>query len=189
MRPGQSILDPPLELFCQDVLHGSLNGKAVEARNIDKRKHKEDADQEKMRERVAMKPGVELLVRLADDVYAGHKDCEGVRVDSEILYKSLQDLEKEMEKDSKSGKRNKLEDLRKLLYEAMKDNQDVDDKCFDFHREAKDLEDSLNAAIESTKDPAANRQLQDLKKKLEVPLKKEATDIHGDVPPRKKMLA
>ena len=167
----------------------NLKGKALEARNIDKRKHKEDADQEKMRERVAMKPGVELLVRLADDVYAGKKDCEGVKVDADILYKSLQDLEKEMERDSKSGKRNKLDDLRKLLYDAMKDNKDVDDKCFDFHREAKDLEDSLDSAIESTKDPSARRQLEDLKKKLEVPLKKEAGEIHRDVPPKKKLLA
>ena len=109
--------------------------------------------------------------------------------DAEILYKSLQDLEKEMDKDGRVGKRNKLDDLRKLLFEAKKDLQDVDDKCFDFHREAKDLEDSLNSAIESTKDPAANRQLQDLKKKLDVPLKKEAGEVHGDVPPRKKILA
>ncbi len=166
-----------------------LKKKALEARNIDKRKHKEHADQSKMRDRVFKEPGLELLMRLADDVKEGHHDCEGVKRDADVLYKSLHDLEKDMERDGRTGKRNKLEDLRIRLYEAMKDCNDVDDKCYDFHREAKDLDDSLAAALEGTKDPAANRQLNDLKKKLEVPLRKEAGEIHSDVPPRKKLLA
>ena len=142
-----------------------------------------------MRDRLAKKPGLELLVRLADDVKEGKVDCEGVDRDADILYKSLQDLEAKMDKDGRIGKRNKLDDLRKLLFEAQKDLKDVDDKCFDFHREAKDLDDSLDSAIESMKDPAAQRQLQDLKKKLEDPLKREAGEIHGDVPPNQKLLA
>ena len=41
-----------------------------------------------------------------------------------------------MDKDDKLGKRNKLEDLKKKLYEAKKDLKDIDDKCGDFKREA-----------------------------------------------------
>ena len=58
-----------------------------------------------------------------------------------------------MDKDDKLGKRNKLEDLKKKLYEAKKDLKDIDDKCGDFKREAKDVEDALNAAIPGIKDP------------------------------------
>ena len=95
-----------------------LKGKGAQARDIDKRKHKEYSDQQKMRDRLAKKPGLELLVRLADDVKEGKVDCEGVDRDADILYKSLQDLEAKMDKDGRIGKRNKLDDLRKLLFEA-----------------------------------------------------------------------
>ena len=49
--------------------------------------------------------------------------------------------------------------MKKKLYEAKKDLKDIDDKCGDFKREAKDVEDALNAAIPGIKDPGLRNNL------------------------------
>ncbi len=91
--------------------------------------------------------------------------------------------------DEKKGKQNKLDDLRKRLVLARKDLFDVQEKTDDFDREEKDVEEALDAAIPGMPDPAAKKQLQDLKKKLNDPLKKEAGQIRKATPPNAKVLA
>ena len=54
---------------------------------------------------------------------ARKRDCEGVKVNADILFKSPQDLEKEMERDSKSRKRDKLDDLRNQLDNTIEANK------------------------------------------------------------------
>ena len=69
----------------------------------------------------------------------------------------------------------------KKLHGAKKDLADVDDKCKDFKREEKDLEDAISSAIPKTKDPAAKKRLEDAQKELQL-MNKDVNVIHGDVP-------
>ena len=61
-----------------------------------------------MKDRLNIDPSVESLSILAQDVAQGKVDCVGVDQDADELLKSLNELEDEINKDDKLGKRNKL---------------------------------------------------------------------------------
>ena len=70
-----------------------LLGKADEARNIDKRRHKEESDQKRMRLRLQDKPEIEPLMTVLADERKDAEDCKGVEKDARILYESLGPIE------------------------------------------------------------------------------------------------
>lgn len=168
---------------------GVLNGyktdlvrKAEEARDIDKRRHKEQADQKRMRGRLAARPDLEPLMVILADERQDAKDCIAVERDAKILYDSLQPIEAALNKDGNANAANKLEELKRRLKGAKKDAKDLDEKCADFDREADDLAGALRTAIPNTKDPDMLKKLQNAEKELKDPLIKEARGIESDKP-------
>ena len=67
--------------------------KGEEARDIDKRRHKEEADQKRMKLRLADKPEIEPLMTVLADERKDAEDCKGVEKDAKILYESLRPIE------------------------------------------------------------------------------------------------
>ena len=67
--------------------------KGEEARDIDKRRHKEEADQKRMKLRLADKPEIEPLMKVLADERKDAEDCKGVEKDAKILYESLGPIE------------------------------------------------------------------------------------------------
>ncbi len=167
------------------VLNGykdDLRKKGEEARDIDKRRHKEEADQKRMKGRLAAKPEIEPLMAILGDEIQDAKDCVGVDHDAKVLYDSLKPIDLALNKDGNQNAQNKLDELKRRLKGAKKDKKDLDEKCNDFDREADDLGRILKDAMTGTKDPEMKKKLEDATKRLNDPLKKEAGQIEKEKP-------
>ena len=130
------------------------------ARDIEKRKHKEEADARKTRERIKSGPGLDGLLRIANqEVPENATDCRGVRGDADQLRESLKGLEGALRDERKKGAAKKAKELRDRLQRARQQQLDVGDKTRDFDREAKRLEEALDQAMAGTSDPQVKASL------------------------------
>ena len=160
------------------------------ARDIEKRKHKEEADARKTRERVKSGPGLDGLLRIANqEVPENASDCQGVKADAEQLRESLNGLEGALKDERKKSAAKKAKELRDRLQKARQQQLDVGDKTRDFEREAKRLEEALEQAIAGTSDPQVKASLAHQKARLKEPLGAEAKALAKKVAPIDKDIA
>lgn len=102
-----------------EELRDAVREREQMARDIEKRKHKEEADAKKTRDRVKSGPGLDGLLRIANqEVPENASDCQGVRGDAEQLRESLNGLDGALREARKKGAAKKAKELRDRLQRA-----------------------------------------------------------------------